>query len=274
MQSQKKIKKAHKKPSNKKNQSRYKQPKKKSRFTRRQRRHFQLAAGGVVLLFILALLVHLLFPSQPAPTTKKTVDTSQYPHVTICIDAGHGGYDGGNVGVNGSIEKDYTIQYAKYFGKYLKAMNPNIRLVYTREDDNVSWDSNEDSDLKARVKIANEAKADYFISFHLNSSEQNPKLDDYGFFYRGNDQVSYDIAQSIAKNLKQAGWNYNYTMTDVATYPLYVISDQKERPSLLFEVGYSSNTKQEKAITNTKNIKKIAKASAKAYHNYILKHNK
>lgn len=288
MSAKKTIKKAHKKPSSRSDQSRYHM--KKRRFSYRQRMHITMITSFILFVSVLCILVHAIVPkdvqqygnqtekiAETKKTTKKKkkkkVDTSNYPSVTVCIDPGHGGYDGGNVGVDGTVESTITIKYAKYFGEYLQEMNPNIKLVYTREDDNVSWDSDEDADLKARVQIADNANADYFISFHLNSSDVDSSLDNFEFFIRGDDSVSETIAENMAKNLHKVGWNYDYSITDVATYPLYVVTAQTKRPSLLFEVGYASNKKQEKEMIQTKNIKKIAKAAAKSYHEYILKHN-
>lgn len=283
MSTKKTVKKAHKKPTSRSSQSRYH---KKKRLSYKRRIHITMVTTFVLFVTILCLVVHAIVPeqvqqgstaqekvSETKKKKKKTIDKSAYPSVTVCIDPGHGGYDGGNVGVDGTAEKEVTIKYAKYFGKYLQEMNPNIKLIYTRDSDIVSWEEDEDSDLKARVKIADEANADYFISFHLNSSDVDPSLNSFDFFVRGDDSVSQEIASKMAKNLHKVGWNYDYSIQDVATYPLYVISAQEKRPSLLFEVGYFSNKKQEARMIKTSTIKKIAKAAAKTYHQYILKHN-
>lgn len=281
MSTKKTIKKAHKKPTSRSMQSRYHKQK---RLSYKHRIHISIICSFVLFVTILCLIVHAIVPDQVQQSAsntekitetkkKKKVDKSSYPSVTVCIDPGHGGYDGGNVGVDGTAEKEITIKYAKYFGQYLQEMNPNIKLVYTRDSDVVSWEEDEDSDLKARVKIADDANADYFISFHLNSSDVDSSLNSFDFFIRGDDSVSEQIASDMANNLHKVGWNYDYTIQDVATYPLYVVSSQTKRPALLFEVGYSSNAKQEAKMIKTSYIKKISKAAAKSYHTYILKHN-
>ena len=47
-----------------------------------------------------------------------------------------------------------------------------IHVVYTREDDNITFTS-QVKDLKRRIKVAERADADYFISIHMNSSKYN-----------------------------------------------------------------------------------------------------
>ena len=270
----KKVKRVTHKPPTRQQQIRY--AKRKKSLRRRRIRNRLIVLGGSVLILwaIVSLVVHLL---TPAPTTTKktttTTDTSNYPAVTVCVDPGHGGYDGGNIMADGTSEKDVTLKYAKTFGKYLKQMNPNIKIVYTRTSDTISWPEDEVEDLKDRVKIADKANADYFISFHVDSNIDDSSLNSYSFYVRGNDAVSTAIAKKIHTNLKKAGWNYDYSIQDVSTYPLYVITEQKNRPSMLYEVGYGSNLDQAKALQKTKNINKIAKAAAKAYHDYILKHD-
>ena len=271
----KKVKRVTHKPTSRQQQIRY--AKRKKSLRRRRIRNRLIVLGGFVLILwaIISLVVHLLAPA-PTPTTKKTTtttDKSKYPAVTVCVDPGHGGYDGGNIMADGTSEKDVTLKYAKAFGKYLKEMNPNIKIVYTRTSDTVSWPEDEVEDLKERVKIADDANADYFISFHVNSNEDDSSLNSYDFYVRGNDDASIAIAKKIHQNIKKAGWNYDYLIQDVATYPLYVITEQKKRPSMLYEVGYGSNLAQAKALQKKKNINKIAKAAAKAYHDYILKNN-
>lgn len=80
----------------------------------------------------------------------------------ICIDAGHGGKDPGALGLK-SKEKDIVLNLALKVGKLIKANYPEVKVVYTRDKDVFI-------DLDKRGKIANDHKADLFISIHINSS--------------------------------------------------------------------------------------------------------
>jgi N-acetylmuramoyl-L-alanine amidase len=81
----------------------------------------------------------------------------------IVIDAGHGGHDTGTIGPTGLMEKDLCLDVALRLGKIIEQKLPGADVVYTRSDDTFI-------PLEERTNIANEAKADLFISIHANSS--------------------------------------------------------------------------------------------------------
>jgi N-acetylmuramoyl-L-alanine amidase len=82
----------------------------------------------------------------------------------IVIDAGHGGRDPGNLG-NGYKEKDIALKVALVVGKKLSKMK-DIKVLYTRSKDVFI-------DLWKRGDVANQAKADLFISIHCDSHTTN-----------------------------------------------------------------------------------------------------
>ncbi|MEM8763834.1 MAG: N-acetylmuramoyl-L-alanine amidase [Bacteroidota bacterium] len=82
----------------------------------------------------------------------------------VVLDAGHGGHDPGNLG-NGYLEKNIALRIVLQAGRELEK-NPNIKVIYTRKDDTFV-------DLFVRGKIANEAKADLFVSVHCDSHTSN-----------------------------------------------------------------------------------------------------
>ncbi len=83
---------------------------------------------------------------------------------TIVIDAGHGGVKPGAKGLI-SLEKNVALAVALRLGKKLAEEMPNIKIIQTRKTD-------VDVDWYRRAEIANEAKADIFISIHCNSMEK------------------------------------------------------------------------------------------------------
>ena len=80
---------------------------------------------------------------------------SNYNGVTIVIDAGHGGRDGGSVGVNGTIEKEINLVYAKALKE--KLVSSGFRVELTRKTDDGLYSefaSNKKmSDMRARFNI-------------------------------------------------------------------------------------------------------------------------
>jgi N-acetylmuramoyl-L-alanine amidase len=81
----------------------------------------------------------------------------------IVIDPGHGGHDTGTIGPTGLMEKDLCLDVALRLGKLIQQRLPGAEIVYTRSDDTFI-------PLEERTNIANEAKADLFVSIHANSS--------------------------------------------------------------------------------------------------------
>ena len=80
---------------------------------------------------------------------------------TLVIDAGHGGHDTGAVGAI-SKEKNLTLKFALAFGRLVEENCPDVKVVYTRKTDKFV-------ELFRRAEIANQNKADLFISIHINA---------------------------------------------------------------------------------------------------------
>ena len=80
----------------------------------------------------------------------------------IVIDPGHGGHDTGTIGPNGLQEKDLVLEVGRRLGKLLET-RLGAEVVYTRKDDTFI-------PLETRTAIANQQRADLFISVHANSS--------------------------------------------------------------------------------------------------------
>ena len=82
----------------------------------------------------------------------------------IAIDPGHGGSDTGAMGPHGLLEKDVCLDVAMRLGQLIENNISGAQVVYTRKDDTFVA-------LEHRTDIANDAKADLFVSIHANSSD-------------------------------------------------------------------------------------------------------
>jgi N-acetylmuramoyl-L-alanine amidase len=92
----------------------------------------------------------------------------------IVIDAGHGGHDQGTEGPKGLLEKDLVLDVAMRLGKLIED-RMGAEVIYTRTDDTFI-------PLDQRTALANEKKADLFLSIHANSSPY-PRIAGIETFY-------------------------------------------------------------------------------------------
>jgi N-acetylmuramoyl-L-alanine amidase len=107
-------------------------------------------AGGCTLL--IAMLFGMMFLSSL---------TESKPFI-IVVDAGHGGKDPGALGSR-SYEKDIALAVALELGKIINDSLKDVKVIFTRKTDVFV-------ELHKRAEIANQARADLFISIHCNSS--------------------------------------------------------------------------------------------------------
>ena len=111
---------------------------------------------GYILLFVITICIVNYSFGSPNQKNKDFV---------VVIDAGHGGHDPGAVGKI-SKEKDINLKVALKLGNFITQNNKDVKIVYTRNKDVFI-------PLMRRAEIANNAKADLFISIHTNSVARN-----------------------------------------------------------------------------------------------------
>jgi N-acetylmuramoyl-L-alanine amidase len=101
-------------------------------------------------------------PGLPQPSLQPSSPREAPGIHTIVIDPGHGGREVGAVGTNGLLEKDLTLAIARKLAAALSS-KVGARVVLTREDDSVV-------SLDQRTALANQYKADLFLSVHVNAA--------------------------------------------------------------------------------------------------------
>ena len=115
-------------------------------------KNIPLVRPNAILMLFICLVTYLLSNNQ--------VFAQEYKIKTIVIDAGHGGKDGSTRGEY-STEKDVALKTALRLGKLIADNVKDVKVIYTRTDDTFI-------PLYERIGIANNAKADIFISIHCN----------------------------------------------------------------------------------------------------------
>lgn len=120
-------------------------------------RIFRMKRGKLHIIYIVACIGMLLACAFPLQVEAKDF--------VLVIDAGHGGNDPGAVGKI-SKEKDINLKVALKVGRLIEDNCKDVKVIYTRKRDVFVT-------LNRRAQIANEAKADLFISIHTNAVAKN-----------------------------------------------------------------------------------------------------
>lgn len=167
---------------------------------------------------------------------------------TIVIDAGHGGSDPGAV-YEGRREKDDNLSLAMAVGELLSRQG--VSVIYTRTTDVYQTPFE-------KAQMANQADADFFISFHRNSSEEPNQ-------YTGVETLVYDnsgIKQTMAENINGALSELGFRNLGVKARPGLVVLRRTKMPALLIETGFLNN-EQDNTLYDEKQ-EEIARAIADA----------
>jgi N-acetylmuramoyl-L-alanine amidase len=221
----------------------------------------------------------------------------------VVIDPGHGGHDHGTESSRGLLEKDLVLDISKRVGKLIEE-NLGAEVVYTRTDDTFI-------PLDSRALVAVDHKADLFLSIHANSSPVS-RIAGVETYYRHftTSKESLDVAarenassqksiadlESILANvmrgdkveesrefagrIQESLYSFsrrNFPGTKdrgVKSAPLLVLVGAKV-PSVLVEVGFLSNPREEALLRKSDYRQKLAEALFRGISRYAesLSHN-
>jgi N-acetylmuramoyl-L-alanine amidase len=214
----------------------------------------------------------------------------------VVLDPGHGGQDTGTSGPNGLLEKDLVLDVAIRLGKLIES-RMSSEVVFTRSDDTYI-------PLERRTAIANEKKADLFLSIHANSSPY-PRIGGVESYYlnvtNAKDALAvasrenassdksvfelHDLIQKItlqdkAEESKEFAANIQASMfAFVARYnpgiknrgvkkAPFVVLIGASMPSVLAEIGFLSNAREEALLKKPEHRQKLAEALFRGVFRY------
>lgn len=214
----------------------------------------------------------------------------------VVIDAGHGGHDTGTVGPGGLMEKDLVLDVALRLG-HLITQRLGAEVIYTRPDDTFI-------PLEERTRIANNEKADLFLSIHANSSPEPSATGVETYFFNfTSDHHSVDLAtrenaastssisdlgdllhravlqaklaesREFAQQVQSSLWASSVKINNrsrdrgVRQAP-FVVLIGATMPSILAEVGFVSNPHDEQSLRTGDTRQKIAEALYKGIAQY------
>lgn len=177
------------------------------------------------------------------------------------LDAGHGGKDQGT-SLNKVLEKDLTLQLTNRVAALIRKNKPGIKVVLTRTDDTFV-------SLEDRCKIASKARADLFLSIHINFAGQNLLLSGTETFYASKkgaqNMVQASHIERNAENSQLLAWLLQNSYFNsgrpadrgARASNLYVLM-HAEMPAVLTEVGFLSNRNDAAYMCSERGQKQIA----------------
>lgn len=191
---------------------------------------------------------------------------------TVVLDAGHGGEDGGAVGVNGVTEKEINLSIALELERYLK--QNNFEVIMIRDGDYAVGDQSlqtiaerKRSDTKNRLQTVNEAGECIFISIHQNHFSES-KYHGAQVFYSGNRPESAQLAETIRQNIVEGLQPENKRENKVAGKNIYLMANANV-PAVLVECGFLSNPQEAENLTTEAYQKDIAAAIYNGLLDYL-----
>jgi N-acetylmuramoyl-L-alanine amidase len=216
----------------------------------------------------------------------------------IVIDAGHGGHDTGTIGPTGLMEKDLCLDVALRLGKIIQQRLPGADVMYTRSDDSFI-------PLEERTHIANEARADLFISIHANSSHDHDArgIETYYLNLKGSPdamevaarenataqesvhdledlvkkiarsekidesrEFAADIQESLAKRIQKS---YKPVKDRGVRKAPFVVLIGADMPSILTEISFLSNPADEQLLKKPEHRQRVAEGLYQGVASYL-----
>ncbi len=174
--------------------------------------------------------------------------SSPKPEFSVCIDAGHGGRDGGAEGkVTGITESQLNLEFAKTLRDM--CINFGFGVTMTRSDMNGLYSSTatnkKRSEMEKRKQIIDNSGADVVISLHMNSFSLPSANGAYVFYGAGNDK-GFALAKAIQTSLCRDFDNARKTVS----VGDYFVLNCHQKAGVLIECGFLSNAEEERLLAD------------------------
>ncbi len=207
-------------------------------------------------------------PAQPAKNVVALVGGLPLSGQVICIDPGHGGYDGGARALDSGIwEKVINLSVAQRTAAQMEALGARVVLTRTADyalcDENPRGITKKRQDMERRVQIAKDEGATLLLSIHMNEfrdrSQSGPHV-----FYRKNREQGRLLAGIMQQALIDGLVPKKKRVAQSGDYFILTL----DIPSVLIECGFISNAAEEKLLLDDSYQEKIAKAVAQGVVTY------
>lgn len=223
-------------------------------------------------LIILSAMLYLTFMANFSAAEASSMPITQK---TVIVDAGHGGDDGGAIGIDGTVEKDINLDISLKLEKILKFYGFNV--IMTRTQDVMTCDDGLDSlrkrkisDIHNRFELMRKNPDAIFISVHQNKFEDSSQHGTQ-VFYSGNDERSKELAEAIQTSVTLTLQQKNDRVVKKSGSGIYLLYHAKI-PAVLVECGFISNSDEVKKLKDESYRMKLAILIADGLLKYLSNH--
>lgn len=194
-------------------------------------------------------LWHRKSGNMSATSSPQAINQEANTMKTIVIDAGHGGHDSGAIGATGKLEKDFNLTMALKVESLL-INNPEVTVKLTRSTDVFI-------ELIERAKIANNLKADLFLSIHANSGGMlSPGAGTETLYTRSDSKAFSDHMHNVVNGVTGL-------KDRKSRYDNLSVCRNTTMPACLIEPGFLSNKTEELLLFDPAFQDKLAEAISK-----------
>ena len=175
----------------------------------------------------------------------------------------HGGFDGGAVAQDGTVEKDINLNITVAVSEMLTSCGYEVLLTRnndsgTEADPNASISKRKVSDLNNRLQLINSYEDAIFVSVHLNKFTTST-ANGAQVFYSKNHSLSSRLGDTIQKSIVELLQPNNERVIKQATKSTYLLHNAKI-PAVIVECGFLSNAAELKKLKDENYQKQMAYA--------------
>ena len=214
----------------------------------KRKNFFPWLLGVAVLVAVIGYLWKPMTTAQPVQEDKPD-ETA----LTVLVDAGHGGFDVGAVGVSGSHEQALNLQVALALERELELRG--IPTTMTRIDEG-ALGQNKSDDMEKRAAKIRGSRAAVTVSIHMNSFAQDSTVAGPQVFYQEGSTRGEALAAIVQDKLNALGGSRRHSPNDL------MVLRAGQAPAILVECGFLSNPEEEGKLMTEKYQKKLAAAIA------------
>jgi N-acetylmuramoyl-L-alanine amidase len=222
-----------------------------------------------IIIFVIVLIILTLYASG-----ERITDVFDFEEgVTVVLDPGHGGIDGGAESSSGVTEKDVNLNIALKLEELLEKQG--VKVIMTRNEDAGLYTDDGSStirtlktqDIHKRKEIIDDSEADLTVSIHLNSFSQDESVKGAQVFYPSEGDAGLISKSKMAAEVIQNEFNVSVNVDKkrdaLQKNDVYILRNVS-CPTVIAECGFLSNPDEANMLSThayQEEIAKVLKAS-------------